>query len=489
MNGAPRYVCVVAAGGAPAADTERTVRSLLDQEGDLDVIVTGRVPRLDDGRLRAVPAATDVWQVGARSAGADGFVVAVEPGDALRPGALAHVSAVLSDDVDIVYTDERVHQGDRSCDRFKPDWSPERARCHDYCGQLSAFRGRTLSGIDVAVTAGRIPRHAALLHAAERARRIEHVPVVAFDRYSAVPAPAVRTHPPVDHRVTVVIPTVGATRAIWGRHRPLVLEAVDSVLAVTQPRPQIVVVVDPATPPSVRQALAVRDVVLVAGVAPFNYAAACNLGAAAADGEVIVLLNDDTKVEDVGWLAVMTSLLAEPDVGVVGARLLHADGTLQHGGLLLNGQPLHIFHGYAGEDPGPFDLLRVDREVSAVTGACLATPRSLWRELGWLDPAFALAGNDVDYCLRAQRRGRRVVWTPDATLYHFESQSRGVDTAPADVALLCARWPEEMSHDRFGHPDFEPRQAEWVPRQALGLDQRVWRSLHRAARWRPGSRH
>jgi GT2 family glycosyltransferase len=250
-----------------------------------------------------------------------------------------------------------------------------------------------------------------------------------------------------------------------------------------------VVVVDPATPRLVRDALAQRDVVIIPGARPFNYAAACNAGAAAGDGDIVVLLNDDTRTEQPGWLRVLSSFFADPDVGVVGARLLHADGTLQHGGLLLNEQPLHIFHGYAGEDPGPFDLLRVDREVSAVTGACLATPRSIWDELGGLDPAFALAGNDVDYCLRARRTGRRVIWTPDATLYHFESQSRGVDTAPGDVALLYERWSDAMIHDPYGHPEFEPRQAEWIRRQPLGADQRLWRSLRRAARWRPKSRH
>jgi len=154
---------------------------------------------------------------------------------------------------------------------------------------------------------------------------------------------------------------------------------------------------------------------------------------------------------------------------------------LQHGGLLLNGQPLHIFHGYAGEDPGPFDLLRVSREVSAVTGACLGTARALWDELGGFDRAFGLAGNDVDYCLRVRRTGRRVIWTPDATLYHFESQSRGGDPGRADVARLYERWGEQMHVDPYGNPNFEPRQAEWVARQPFAIEQAIWRSLRRRA--------
>jgi GT2 family glycosyltransferase len=165
----------------------------------------------------------------------------------------------------------------------------------------------------------------------------------------------------------------------------------------------------------------------------------------------------------------MVGYLAEPDVGAVGARLLRSDGTLQHAGILLNEHPRHIFDGFAADDPGPFGLLAVAREVSAVTAACLATPRALWDDLGGMSPDFAVAFNDVDYCLRAIRVGRRVVWTPDATLYHFESQTRAPDASPREVRVLRERWGDVLRADPFGTPGFEPGQAWWVERQRRGI--------------------
>src|SRR5699024_11097024 len=134
----------------------------------------------------------------------------------------------------------------------------------------------------------------------------------------------------------------------------------------------------------------------------------------------------------------------EREVGVVGCRLLYADGTLQHGGILCNVQPLHIFHGFAGDDPGTFGLLDIDREVTAVTGACLLTPREVFDELGGLPEHFAVAFNDLEYCLRVRSTGRRVIWTPHATLYHFESQTRALDASPGEIAELYARWDREL---------------------------------------------
>ncbi|MGH9272397.1 MAG: glycosyltransferase, partial [Ilumatobacteraceae bacterium] len=219
-------------------------------------------------------------------------------------------------------------------------------------------------------------------------------------------------------------------------------------------------------------------------VAPFNFSQRCHAGVDASGGEYVVLLNDDVLAEDPYWLSSMVGYFAEPDVGVVGARLLHADGTLQHAGILLNEHPRHIFAGFGGDDPGPFDLLRVAREVSAVTGACLATPRALWNELGGLSGDFAVAFNDVDYCLRAATVGRRTVWTPEATLYHFESQTRSPTASAREVELLRARWGHVLRRDPYGNPAFEPGQAWWVERHRPGLVD-VIRRTAAAGRRRP----
>ncbi len=457
------------------------------------------------------------------------FVVLLDHDDRLDPAALDTVAAALEADqeIDYVYTDEdKVAADGTTYDTFyKPDWSPERLRSQNYCTHLSVLRrslvhdvGAFRPGFDGSQD------HDLILRVTERARRIHHVPEVLYhwcvtpgsaaadphakpyareagrravqdqmDRLG-IPASVTQLATPGHYRVrrrlpappptvSVVMPTVGTRRRVWGVSRPLVLDAIDSLREVTATiRPEVIVVLDPATPPDVRDALAQRDVKLLEGAGPFNYSARCNQGVAASSGELVVLLNDDVRIEDPEWLEVMAGFFREPDVGIVGARLLYADGTLQHGGILLNEQPLHIFHGFGGDDPGPFGLLEIDREVSAVTGACLATRRALWDELGGLSEDFAVAFNDLDYCLRARATGRRVIWTAHATLYHFESQTRRPDADDHEIELLYERWTPELHHDPYGNPNFAPRQAMWVDRQRASgghVLRSVWRRLRR----------
>jgi GT2 family glycosyltransferase len=272
---------------------------------------------------------------------------------------------------------------------------------------------------------------------------------------------------------------------VWGVERPLVLGAVRSLLAVTDyPRLEVVVVVDGATPPPVVDALRTLDVRLVAAEGPCIRPARWNEGVRASAGEYVVLLDDATLVEHPDWLDAMLGFFGEPDVGAVGARLLAADGTLRHGGILLNTEPLPIFEGFAGDDPGAFGLLEIDREVSAVSGACLVTPRDLYDDVGGFGEDFAEHYADVDYCLRVRRAGRRIIWTPHATLYHFGPETRSADRS--DLARLRERWGDELVHDPYGSPNFAPGQAVWLPAEranllaALRATWQRWRFVGRA---------
>jgi GT2 family glycosyltransferase len=181
----------------------------------------------------------------------------------------------------------------------------------------------------------------------------------------------------------------------------------------------------------------------------------------------------------------MLGFFRESDVGAVGARLLSADGTLQHGGILLNGVPLPIFQGFAGDDPGAFGLLEIDREVSAVTGACLATPRAVWNELGGLDGELASAYGDIDYCLRVRSSARRIIWTPHATLYQFTSAVAGSTDGRRELALLRERWGEELVRDPYGNLHLAPGQAVWLPAErasTLAALRAAWRGFRFAGR-------
>lgn len=171
-----------------------------------------------------------------------------------------------------------------------------------------------------------------------------------------------------------------------------------------------------------------QQTVVVRDDGAFNYPRICNAGVAASRGELICLLNNDIEVIEPGWLDEMVALATSPRTGIVGARLLFGDRTLQHAGVMVGlfRYAAHWFSHAAPDLAGPFGRLQTRSNVSAVTGACLMISRACWDRIGPLDAErFAEDCNDIDLCLRARRAGYEVVWTPFATLLHHESASRG----------------------------------------------------------------
>ncbi len=163
----------------------------------------------------------------------------------------------------------------------------------------------------------------------------------------------------------------------------------------------------------------------------FNYSAVNNLGAANAEGEYILLLNNDTQVITVNWMEEMLMYAQREDVGAVGAKLYYGDKTIQHAGVVL-GLGAHRTAGHSHykqhrDNLGYMGRLCYAQNVSAVTGACLLVKKALFEEVGGLNESFAVSLNDVDFCLKLREKGYLNVFTPFAELYHFESISRGLD--------------------------------------------------------------
>jgi GT2 family glycosyltransferase len=140
-------------------------------------------------------------------------------------------------------------------------------------------------------------------------------------------------------------------------------------------------------------------------------------------------LNNDVEAIESGWLDQMVGWLAVPEVGVVGAKLLYPDGSIQHAGVMVmpsHGTPEHLFHRLFGNDSGYQWLPHRARNVSAVTGACLLTRTDLFHQLGGFDEEhLAVQFNDVDYCLKAVSADYRIVYEPAAVLFHRAGASRG----------------------------------------------------------------
>ncbi|MDB5374956.1 MAG: hypothetical protein JWP04_3598 [Belnapia sp.] len=196
---------------------------------------------------------------------------------------------------------------------------------------------------------------------------------------------------------------------------------------------------------------------------PFNYSALNNQAVAGARGEVVLLLNNDIEVIGPGWLRELVSLALRPEVGAVGARLLYADGTLQHGGVVLGlgGVAGHYLSRAEPNSLGHLGSLALVREVGAATAACLAMRREVFEQVGGLDAIeLKVAFNDVDLCLRIREAGWRILWTPFATLYHLESASRGLDLVgekalrfACEIATMLRRWDPVLAHDPFCNPN------------------------------------
>jgi GT2 family glycosyltransferase len=201
---------------------------------------------------------------------------------------------------------------------------------------------------------------------------------------------------------------------------------------------------------------------------PFNFSRINNLAAREARGELIGLMNNDLKVLDPDWLKEMVSQVVRPDVGIVGAKLLYDDGSIQHAGVTLGiALASHLYKSFPGHAEGRNGRLMHAQDVSAVTAACLLIRREVWNEVGGLDEEFPVAYNDVDLCLKVRAAGYRIIWTPDARIYHLESRSRGRDVTPEkrdrlneDKARLIERWGEQLDSDPFHSPNFSANHVD-----------------------------
>jgi O-antigen biosynthesis protein len=196
---------------------------------------------------------------------------------------------------------------------------------------------------------------------------------------------------------------------------------------------------------------------------PFNFAALNNAAIAAARGEFVALVNNDIEIISPDWLDELVALAARPGVGAVGARLWYSDGTLQHGGVItgIGGGAGHAHKRLTRDEPGLMGRAQRLQMLSAVTAACLVVRRDHYQAVGGMDAgAFAVAFNDVDFCLRLRQQGLRNLWTPFAELFHHESVSRGSDRRPEkklrfvrERDALQARWGASLTHDPAYNPN------------------------------------
>ena len=262
--------------------------------------------------------------------------------------------------------------------------------------------------------------------------------------------------------VSIVIPTKDRS--------DLLSTCLDGLLHRTDYSPMELVIVDNDTTETAALALlnemAERpDVRVVREPGEFNFSRLVNRGVAASSGTVCVLLNNDIDVIEPNWLAELVSHAIRPEVGAVGAKLYYADDTIQHAGVVvgLGGVAGHPYRTLPRAAPGYFGQLNLTHNVSATTGACVAVRREVYEQAGGLnDKSLPVAFNDIDFCLRLRAAGFKVVWTPNAELYHLESVSRGQEDSPNKAArfkreteYMRTVWADAMYHDPFYNPNLD----------------------------------
>ncbi len=198
---------------------------------------------------------------------------------------------------------------------------------------------------------------------------------------------------------------------------------------------------------------------------PFNFSVLNNRAAARSGGDYLLLLNNDIEAEDEDWLSAMLELMGNPEVGIVGAKLVYPEiGLIQHAGVVVG------FNGIAGHDhqfypeydekdqllPGHNHSLMVVRECLAVTAACMLVRREAFDKVGGMDEDLHVGFGDTDLCLKIHQAGYLCLYTPHARLIHHESASRGRqsgDPHPVDSALFLQRWESVLKQ---GDPFYNP---------------------------------
>jgi O-antigen biosynthesis protein len=400
----------------------------------------------------------------------------LEAGDLLAPDALPCMFAAAAPGglPDLIYADEvQGAHGRRPQVVFKPDWSPERLLSENYIGGFFLMAAPCFPALDAARRDFSAPGlYALLLNLADQPRTVRHVPEALVARTEAVSLTQAEVQAVLEEtlsrRKIFGKPEVPLRPTSWqikyaGAEAPFVSVIIPSAFKslpgltaclrslqakTTYSRFEVLLIDNrpEASPlPGELEPFGVRHLHYPQ---PFNYSRLNNWAADQARGEYLVLLNDDTEVISPDWLEALLAYGQMPGMGVVGSHLLYPDGSTQHGGMVClpdAGGARHAFRHLRQAENSSQRLMDTARNCSAVTFACVLIPLQVFRELRGLDERLAVEFNDVDFCLRAQAAGYRVVWTPGARLYHQELVTRRTTHLAADRDYFQKRWQEKLS--------------------------------------------
>lgn len=459
----PPLVALVDA-GVGQGDIEETIRSLHAEGVTVLPIGTPGIPTLADAALR-IDWDTRPW------------LMPVVAGDRLAVGAAAAYRAAIAEApaemaMRIIYGDDDLldEVGKRHAPHFKPDWNSELFRHFDYISGSCILRAGREDIEPFTASADWMIRLTEALAGEGRPlhlRRIQH-------HRRSRPRPSLPAALDIPKRelppVTIIIPT---------RNRmDLLKTCLDGVAATDYPDIEVIVVDNDSDDPQTLSYLDSLDPTrhrVLRHSGAFNFSAINNHAVAQARGRLLCLLNNDVEMVDPAWLKIMAVQAQRKDVGAVGAQLFYPDGRIQHAGVVIGvgnaaGHAHRLLH---PEDEGYFRRHALPQFIMAVTAACLVVERDCFLEVdGFDEKNFAVAFNDVDLCLKLNRRGWQSFYEPRAKLIHHESVSRGLDRDPPGAARLAKElaalqriWRTGEITDPFHHPQLSRASEQF----ALGL--------------------
>ena len=414
------------------------------------------------------------------------YIAFCDHDDTMSQDALFEVVyAINKNNADFIYSDEDILQDRiRKNPHFKPDFSPDLLTSYNYICHLCVVKKTLIDKVGMLDSKfDGAQDYDFCLRATEKAECIYHIPKILyhwrahtdstsmdssakeyvynagkmaieehFKRMNIKAKVSMQTEPGryrVDYtikgnpKVSIIIPNKDAKQDLK--------KCIESILKSTYENYEIIIVENNSTKKDIflyYETLKEKYnniKVVTCDINGFNYSKINNVGVENSTGEYVVLLNNDTKVINKDWIENMLGICQRNDVGIVGAKLLYPDFTVQHAGVVIGigGVAGHVNINIAQNDPGYFSRATVINNFSAVTAACLMIKKKVFNEVNGFDEKFAVAFNDIDLCLKVRKIGLNVVYTPFAKLNHYESKTRGLEDTPEKIK----RFGKEI--DRF----------------------------------------
>ncbi|WP_333651867.1 glycosyltransferase family 2 protein [Lacrimispora sp.] len=487
-------VCI--ADGSPKGESvERVLKRYASKDERIRYVILGENKGISGNTNAALEMATG------------DFVVLADHDDTLAPDALFEcVKAINSDpEIDVVYTDEDkldMDGGELFEPHFKPDFNPDLLTSvnyichlfvvnHDLLMEVGGFREEFDGAQD----------YDFIFRCTEKARKIYHVPKALYHwrchQNSTASNPesklyafeagarAIKAH---YERMGIGVKSVekGVDYGIYHSTFEIIGEPLISVIIPNKDHSadldlcmrtliekstyrnlEFIVVENNSTAPETydyyeKIQKEFDSVRVVKWDREFNYSAINNFGVSFAKGEYLLFLNNDTEIINPESIHELLGFCQREDVGIVGARLLYSDDTIQHAGVVVGfgGIAGHTFIGLHKAESSYFNQAMCARNYSAVTAACMMSKRSLFDQVGGFTEELQVAFNDIDYCMKIRSINKLVVYAPYALFYHYESKSRGLEDTPEkverfnrEIKKFSERWPDIL---REGDPYYNP---------------------------------